>query len=318
MPTLTPTADAIQLHSFSFAALGTQCALHIYHPEFAGAESVARSAIAEVQRIESRWSRYRPDSVLAAINRVAAVGGAVTVDEETAALLDYAFASYEKSGGLFDITSGVLRKAWDFNSSQLPQQQHLDELLPRVGLDKVLWSPPCLTFSMPGMELDFGGLGKEYAADRVADLCLTAGVAHGTVDLGGDFRVIGSFPSSEPWQIGIRHPRRPDTLTATAEIARGGLATSGDYERRIAAGGKYYSHILNPRTGWPVEGLCSVSVLADECLLAGTVCTMAMLQGRGGIAWLDGLGLPHLWIDEAGCQGGCWPSAGPTFRAVTS
>jgi len=217
------------------------------------------------------------------MNRVAQRGGSIDIDCETAGLLDYAFAAYEMSGGLFDVTSGLLRKAWDFKSGRLADQAVVDAVLPRVGLDKVGWNAPRLEFVVPGMEFDFGGLGKEYAVDRAAEVCLASGAEHGIIDLGGDIRVIGPHPNGEPWQIGVRDPRNPASVTATAAIAQGALATSGDYERSIEISGRRYSHILNPQTGWPVRGLASVRVIADRCLVSGTASTIAMPKGLDGI-----------------------------------
>ena len=117
-------------------------------------------------------------------------------------------------------------------------------------------------------------------------------------------RMVGPQPDGQPWQIGIRHPRAKDALLTTIPISGGALATSGDYERCIEINGQRYGHILNPKTGWPVHGLCSVSVIADQCLVAGTLSTIAMLKGSDGITWLKELGLPHLWVDDQGQVGG--------------
>ena len=302
----------LELQSISFFAMGTTCALHLYAPSHEAAEHAARSAIGEVQRIEARYSRYRADSDLAQINRVAKAGGSLAVDDETAGLLNYALAAYQRSGGLFDITSGLLRHAWDFKSGRLPKQEALDRLLPCVGMNKVRWDPPNLSFTTLGMEIDFGGIGKEYAADRAAITCKSAGVGHGLVDLGGDIRVIGPHPDGQPWQIGIRHPQRPGEMLTTVPLSQGALATSGDYERCIEVDGRRYGHILSPATGWPVQSLSSVSVIAAECLLAGTLCTTAMLKSDQGPAWLRSLSVPHLWMDEHGaCEQSLWPPSCP-------
>ena len=300
----------LNLFSFPFPAMGTACALHLYANRLAAAERAAVAAVLEVRRIEYRYSRYRDDSDLTAINRVAQQGQSIEVDAETAALLDYAFAAWEKSEGLFDISSGLLRRAWNFKSRQLAEQRALDVLLPRVGLEKVRWNRPRLTFTVPGMELDLGGLAKEYAADRVAEVCQSLEIGHGLVDLGGDIRVFGPHPDGQPWSIGIRDPLRPDALAAGVRISQGAIATSGDYERCLIVGGRRYSHLLHPRTGWPVHGLSSVSVIGEQCLVAGTVSTIAMLKGRDGIEWLSRLGPAHLWIDAHGLQGG--PLAPPS------
>lgn len=300
----------LQSYSLAFAAMSTDCRLRIYAGSASVAECAILATIEEVGRIESRYSRYQPLSDLSQINLIAKAGGSVSVDDETAGLLNYAFAAYHRSQGLFDITSGLLRQAWDFRSDQLPAQDVLDRLLPFVGLDKVQWLPPRLSFAQAGMEIDLGGIGKEYAADRAAAICMAAGIEHGLIDLGGDIRVIGPHPDGQPWQIGIRHPRHSDQWMGAASLCQGAIATSGDYERCITIDGRRYGHILDPRTGWPVQQLCSVSVIANECLLAGTLCTTAMLKGNEGPAWLKSLGVPHLSMDEWGdCQQTNWPGS---------
>jgi thiamine biosynthesis lipoprotein len=288
--------------------MGTECVLHLYAPTADDAEMAAERAIIEIERIEARYSRYRPDSVLSGINETAGAGRCVEVDEETATLLDYAFACHRISAGLFDITSGILRRAWDFASGQLPALEQVAALLPRVGMEKIVWVRPRLEFPVPGVELDFGGIGKEYAADRAAAICRDCGIAHGLIDLGGDIRVIGPHPDGRSWTIGIRDPRRPGVAVVHVELAGGALATSGDYERYLEIGGRRYCHILNPRTGWPAEGLRSVSIHADQCLLAGSLATMAMLRGEEGVAWLNGLGQFYHCVDSAGRQHSTLPT----------
>jgi thiamine biosynthesis lipoprotein len=124
------------------------------------------------------------------------------------------------------------------------------------------------------------------------------------VNLGGDIRIVGPQPDGGPWRIGIRHPRRPGTLVDTVALTEGGLASSGDYERCVEVAGVRYGHLLNPKTGWPVRGLASVSVLAPLCVIAGSAATIAMLREEDGPGWLETLGLPHLWVDVHGGTGG--------------
>jgi thiamine biosynthesis lipoprotein len=154
------------------------------------------------------------------------------------------------------------------------------------------------------MELDLGGVVKEYAADRVAIVCRAAGVRSGMVNLGGDVRVIGPRPDGAPWRIGIRHPRQRGALLDSVELFDGALATSGDYERCVLLGGVRYGHVLSPRTGWPVRELASVSVVAEHCVVAGSAATIALLKERAGPRWLASLGVPHLWVDVLGRSGG--------------
>lgn len=282
--------------------MGTQCSIKIYAKSTVYGKRVVRTAIKELKRLNDRYTRYDPNSYTSYINRSAGNGEAIrVVDKETCAILDYAATCHAKSGGLFDITSGVLRKAWDFSKPVLPSQKKLDELLPLVGWHKVKWKRPNITLPIPGMEIDFGGVVKEYAADTAASICIKAGIKHGVVEMGGDIRIIGPLPNNEPWHINVQHPRKPNKKIVTINAFRGGISTSGDYERYTEVNGERYYHILNPFTGWPVKGFASVTVLADFCVVAGSASTIAMLKGKDcSIAWLDELGAPYWCSDQQG------------------
>jgi thiamine biosynthesis lipoprotein len=295
----------------AFRAMGTPCEIQLYADSQAQAVRAVEAAVADVARLEARYSRYRDDSLLSAINRVAAAGGEIEVDAETAGLLDYAAACHAQSGGLFDVTSGVLRRAWRFDSGRLPDPGLVRALLEKVGWDKLRWRAPVLAFPVAGLEIDLGGVVKEYAADRAAALCREAGVRHGLVNLGGDIHVLGPRAGGGPWRIGIRDPRAPGATLRVVELRQGALASSGDYERCVVVGGVRYGHVLNPKTGWPARHLAAVSVVGDFCVVAGSACTIAMLKEAQGPAWLEAFGLPHLWVDAQGRAGGPLADGGP-------
>ncbi|MGZ4975693.1 MAG: FAD:protein FMN transferase [Methylobacter sp.] len=297
-------AKSLNYFRHAFKAMGSPCEIQLFAENHAEARRVADSAIADVYRLEALYSRYRSDSLLSDINRTAAVGGCITVDDETAGLLNYAAICYDQSDGLFDITSGILRRAWRFDLSKLPEQAQIQGLLDKVGWHKLHWAPPVLEFPTPGMEIDFGGVVKEYAVDRAATLCWEAGIRHGVVNLGGDIKIIGPRADGSPWQVGIRHPRREEAIMQTISLREGALASSGDYERCIMVDGVRYGHVLNPKTGWPVKHLAAVSVIGDFCVVAGSASTIAMLKEDSGPAWLESLGLPYLWVDVQGEVGG--------------
>ncbi len=286
----------MQLYRFPFKAMGGPCELRLYAENEVRASSAAADARQRITQLEQRYSRYQPDSLTTQIN-MAAGDKPVKVDTETAGLLDYADQAYIQSDGLFDITSGVLRRAWDFRSGHLPEQQLLDSVLQLVGWDRVEWQSPFIRLPDRGMEIDFGGFVKEYAVDAAARVCREAGIAHGLIEMGGDIQILGPHPDGSAWQVGIQHPRKLDRPVATIALESGGLATSGDYERYMLVDGQRYAHLLNPATGWPVNSLAGVSVKAEQTLIAGTVSTIAMLKGEAGRAWLAQLGLPHLWVD---------------------
>jgi len=278
----------MECHVFSFSAMSCRNEIQLFAENRATAQAAADQAMAEVRRLERLWSRYRPDSIVTRINQ-AAGRGPVVVDEETAGLLDYAATAWHESEGLFDLTSGVFRRVWDFSSGRIPDADAVRACLPLVGWDKVVWQRPEIRLPVPGMELDFGGLGKEYAADRAAGVLSGLGCI-ALVNLGGDIVASAARPGDEPWQIGIRDPRTAQSLSGHLPLYSGAFATSGNYERCIEADGRRYGHILDPHTGWPVPGgPASVSVLAPNCLLAGTLTTVAMLKGAEAKHWLDSM-----------------------------
>jgi len=285
-------------------AMGSPCEVQLFAADERVAAQAFAATVAEVERLEQLYSRYRADSFLSEINRAAASGGEIEVDAETASLFDYANTCFDQSGGLFDISSGILRRAWDFKAGKIASDDELAEILPLVGWDKISWKAPVIRFPIAGMELDFGGVVKEYAVDRVDGLLLEHGLVSGFVNLGGDVRVLGPRPDCSPWRVGIRHHRVREGVASLIEIVRGALASSGDYERCIVIDGVHYGHILNPKTGWPVREMAAVSVLADLCLVAGSGATIAMLREEQGPTWLGELGLPHRWTNVAGKSGG--------------
>jgi thiamine biosynthesis lipoprotein len=231
------------MHSFSvcFGAMASQCEVQLAARDEVQAQQLAAPAIAEVRRIESAFSRYREDSIVSRINRAAGQGW-TEIDAETEALFNYADALHTSSGGLFDITSGVLRRAWDFRQPRLPEAGQLASLCALIGWSRVERAPGRIRLPQAGMEIDFGGFGKEYAADRAAALL---GSRCGYVNLGGDLRVMGPQLDGSPWQIGIQHPRKDGEVVATIAIASGALATSGDYERYFELDGRRYCHLLD-------------------------------------------------------------------------
>lgn len=284
---------------FPFQAMASRCEIRLAAPDGQDAAGLAHQAIAEVLRIETAYSRYREDSVVSRIN-AAAGREAVACDDETCQLLAYADHLYRSSGGLFDITSGVLRRAWDFKRPSLPDPALLAALLPLVGWASVVCEGDTVMLPRAGMEIDFGGFGKEYAADRAAALLIQRGVRHGYVNLGGDMRFMGPQPDGRPWRIGIQHPRQADGIAASIDISQGALATSGDYERYVEIDGRRYCHVLDPHTGMPVSHWRSVSVLAPLAVLAGSVSTIAMLKQADGLPFLAASGVSYFAIDSTG------------------
>lgn len=290
----------MQKARIEFRAMACDNVVEVFSHSAAMAEEAANAAMREVKRIEAKYSRYLENSVVSKINR-AAGGAPVDIDAETAQLLAYADVCFQQSGGLFDITSGILRRAWNFKADRPPSTDAIAPLLPLIGWPRVVHTPTEVSLAEAGMEIDFGGFGKEYAADRAAAVLLSHGLHHAFVNLGGDVVVTGPQANGESWNLGVRHPRHAEAMMATLPIASGAIATSGDYERFLEFEGRRYSHILDPRTGEAVAGWQSVSVLAPSCLVAGSISTIAMLKGSDRAkTWLDQSGCDYLAVDATG------------------
>ena len=290
-----------------FQAMASPCSLQLVGGSDAAMSAAADAAMQEVHRIEHKYSRYRSDSIISRINRAAGLQ-AIEIDAETAGLLQFADQLWRLSDGLFDITSGVLRTVWDFKKARLPSPAALAQALARIGWDKVVLTPNAVQLLEKDMELDFGGFGKEYAADRAAAVIKSHGVQHALINLGGDLHALRdpSLIDATPWNVAIQHPRppagQPLTNVAGLQLAEGGLATSGDYERFFIRDGQRYCHILNPITGWPVAHFQSVSVVAPNATTAGALATIAMLKGASATQWLDAQGAAYLAINDEGEQ----------------
>jgi thiamine biosynthesis lipoprotein len=276
-----------------FTAMASPCEVLFSSTDGAAALELGTLAAQEAWRVEKKFSRYRSDSVTAWIhgNR----GTRIEVDEETASLIDFARQCFELSDGLFDITSGILRYAWKFDGSdRVPDAAAIRQLLPRVGFDRIEWQPPRLLLPA-GMELDFGGIGKEYAVDRAYDLLAARRSAPFLINFGGDLRA-NRPPPHGPWQVGIERPDTDRVATMILNLEHGALATSGDSRRYLLKDGVRYGHILDPRTGWPVlHAPRSVTVAASSCTEAGLLSTLALLNGVRAKEFLQEQGVRY-WL----------------------
>ena len=276
-----------------FDAMACPCEILIVTDEQKLADTITRTAYDEAKRIEQKFSRYRKDNIIYQINH--ANGKTVSVDNETADLLDFAQQCYELSDGKFDITSGILREAWAFNGSDnIPSQIDIDALKPKIGWDKVNWERPNIRL-LPSMEIDLGGLGKEYAVDQTSKLIhavLNKGVL---INFGGDIFSFDSKDQTQPWTIGIDDSKNTGIKsTGAIKLYRGGLATSGDARRFLLKDGIRYGHILNPLTGWPLpDAPASVTVISDSFLMAGMLSTFAMLEGSNADEFLKEQGVRY-------------------------
>jgi len=269
-----------------FQAMASPCQLLTDVKSESDACELLNTVAAEAWRIEDKFSRYVSGNIVDDIN--GNDGRQIEVDDETASLFDFATSLYRMSEGRFDITSGALRKVWRFDGSdRVPLQADIDAVLQLIGWDKIRWKRPLLQLR-PGMQIDLGGIGKEYAVDRAAALAKQQTDAGCLINFGGDLAVSGE-PVTGSWRVGIESAdpamNKPDRLI---RLSSGALATTGDARRFVLQGGVRYGHVLNPMTGWPVENAPrSITVAADTCTQAGMLATLAMLRGADAEAFLD-------------------------------
>lgn len=273
-----------------FTAMAGPCDILINSEDKLLAHQLVSLAKKETQRIESKFSRYRTDNIIYKINNANAEP--VEVDSETADLLNLSSTCHVISNGRFDITSGVLRKAWKFDCSEnVPSRKQVKLLLKYIGWEKVTWSPPLITLPK-GMEIDLGGIAKEYAVDRVSEMLLEKSNIGMLVNFGGDLRVVSKRKDGSPWRVGVEDPGTEKRAIRMLDIRSGGLATSGDSRRYLLKNGIRYTHILNPMTGWTVQNAPrSITVCAGTCVEAGILSTLAMLHGRKAEQFLDDQGV---------------------------
>ena len=270
------------LYRLSFPALGTVCEVqYATSKDGPPAREFERAAVAWVEAFEARYSRFRPSSLVSRIN--AAAGRTwVEIDEEMNQLLQVCDTVCTMTNGVLDPTALPLIQLWNWKAPHpvIPSAGQIAAARRLVGWSKVQRAPGRIFLPEPGMALDFGGFGKEYAVDVVAQIALDYGLPHVLVDFGHDVRALGSPPGRPAWHIGLEDPENPGQAAGRIGISGPGVASSGDYVRSFVVNGLRYGHIVDPRTGWPVANGCTqATVIADTCLQAGVLSTTAFVLG---------------------------------------
>jgi len=290
------SADSLLYHAWR--ALGTDCCLQCPEDYGSRAQAFFAQAVNWVEQFEARYSRFRNDSLLSAINREAGRSW-VEVDAETESLFALCDGLHFTSRGVLDPTHAPLVKLW-YKRDTVPTDVEIASAKERTGWHRVERQPGKVRLP-EGMELDFGGFGKEYAVDQVALIAERHGIADFLIDFGRDLRVRGAPRGKPCWHLGIEDPRRPGEGFCGVGLIEGGMAASGDYQRYFVSNGIRYGHIIDPRTGYPVaHGLRAVHVIAGDCLQAGLHSTSAFIHGiPDGLELLElTYGMEGLFISE--------------------
>lgn len=290
-PAAVATGPALPLRQVKFRALGTNCEIQFATADEAQAAAYERAAVAWVQAFEAKYSRFLPGSLISRINDAAGRDW-VEVDAEMEQLLKLCDSLHFVTQGVLDPTALPLLRIWNYKVAHtvLPAKAEIEAARALVGWKKVRREPGRIFLPVAGMALDFGGFGKEYAVDMVAQLAGDYGITNVLVDFGHDLRALGAPPGRPCWHIGLEDPKNPSATSGSTGVTGKGVASSGDYLRGFTLNGKRYGHIVDPRTGWPVANGClQATVIANTCLQAGVLSTTAFVLGaEEGVKFIQG------------------------------
>jgi len=280
-----PAANAARAFRFSTRTMGTTATLTLVGSDSLALAPLAQRALASFQRVDSLMSNWTRTSEVARINAGldATVGGRpLALEAETARVIEAALAVAAASEGAFDIPVEPLVRRWGFlgGTKRVPSPAEIAALRPQVGHALlVLDSIGGLAATRPGVRIDLGGIAKGYAVDCLRDSLLAMGLRDALVDLSGNIARLGTPPGRGAWRRGLRDAAEREATLGTLRLPRPAVATSGDYEQFFAADGKRYGHILDPRTGWPVDSLASVTVAMDSAMQADAWATALCVLG---------------------------------------
>lgn len=315
---IAPVQAKSDIHQASQILMGTRLDLTLQGGDTKLMQTAASAAFAEMTRLTDMMSRYRSESALNAINLAAGIQP-VPVPVELFKVLEMAQRTTKASHGAFDVTIGALRD-WRFDASSpsIPSAQQIAAQLPLVNTHGLILNARRSTayLSQRGMRLDLGGIAKLPIMQAGMHQLLAHGIQNAMINGGGDVLVHGQL-NGRDWRIGLRDPRQPDQLLGVVALNKGFVASSGDYERFIMHEGKRYHHILDPKTGYPTQGLHGVTLISEELELINGLGAALMVAGAEAsrTRLQHKVGVDALTVDE---HNHLWTSSGMTRRWVTS
>lgn len=274
--------DARGVRKVEFFALGTPCAIQFLEENDENAMRYLAASLEWLSMFEAKYSRFRPDSLVSRINSAAGLQP-VSIDTEMHEMLEWADRLYRLTDGILDASMMPLLQVWDWKKTRqaLPDASAIEVARSLTGWNHVQRDERQVYLPQAGMGLDFGGFGKEYAVDHLADIARTFGIQNVLIDLGRDIYGRGGNGVHPFWHVGLEDAVHPGSCWGGVAVSGFALCSSGDYARRFEYNGKLYGHIIDPRTGWPVaNGMRSVSVCAPTCLQAGIYSTAIFVMGR--------------------------------------
>lgn len=273
----------IQMHKDTLL-MGSRFDITIVDKDSASAEKNIEKVISEISRIENLISEWRPDTQISEVNRNAGIRP-VKVDKEVFELTKRALYFSKMTDGAFDISIAAMDRIWKFDGSmeEMPSVEAIKKSIEKVGYQNIELDSihSTIFLKLPGMKIGFGATGKGYAAEKGKQLMLSLGINSGIVNASGDMAVWGTQSDGKPWKIGIVSPfKSGEILKVLSSKDSTSVVTSGDYQRFVEFDGKYYSHIINPKTGFPANGLRSVTVIGPNAETANGISTSIMVLGK--------------------------------------
>ena len=240
-------------------------------------------AVDEIERIENLISSWDENSQTSKINRNSGIK-AVEVDLELFQLIERAIAISNLTDGAFDISYASMDKIWKFDGSmkEMPSEDEIKASVEKVGFKNIILdkSKNTVFLKLKGMKIGFGGIGKGYAADKAKELLMSKGVTAGIINASGDMNTWGKQPNGSEWKVAITNPLNKNKAFALLPINNSAVVTSGNYEKFVNFNGIRYSHIIDPRTGYPSSGIISVTVFAPKAELADALATSVFVMGK--------------------------------------
>nr|WP_309845083.1 FAD:protein FMN transferase [Flavobacterium sp. 2755] len=247
------------------------------------AEQNINEVIAEITRIENLISDWKPDSQVSQVNQNAGIKP-IKVDREVFELTQRAIKLSEITNGGFDVSFAAMDRIWKFDGSmtEMPSAEAIKKSVEKVGYKNIILDSveSTIFLKLKGMKIGFGALGEGYATDKCRAMMIAKGIQAGIINGSGDMSTWGKQHNGQPWKIGITNPFKPEKVLAVVPLNQGAVTTSGSYEKFVVFNGKRYSHIINPATGYPATGLCSVTVFGPNAETANGLSTSLMVLGQ--------------------------------------
>ncbi|WP_117882008.1 FAD:protein FMN transferase [Aureibaculum luteum] len=276
------TLEAQTAYRQTLKLMGSRFDISVIANDSLEGNSYITTAIKEIKRIEQLISSWDANSQTSEINRNAGINP-VKVDKELFDLIERALAISKLTDGAFDISYASMDHIWKFDGlmTKMPSEESIKASVAKVGYQNIVLDKNKQTvyLKLKGMKIGFGAIGKGYAADKAKQLLINKGVKGGIINASGDMNTWGRQPNGDYWKVAITNPLNKKNAFGLLPIKNGAVVTSGNYEKFVAINGKRYSHIIDPRTGYPSSGIISVTVFAPKAELADALATSVFVMG---------------------------------------